>query len=153
MGLFLKILLIVIIVLGVIAVILFFLGKKAEKKQAESKAAMEAAQQTMTLFIIDKKKMKLKDAGLPKVVMDSTPKYANLYKMPIVKVKVGSRVMSLIADPGVYEQLLPKQEVKATVSGLYITSAKRIRGPVNETKRKKSFREKLEDMKAKAEKK
>ena len=153
MDLFLKILLIVVIVLGVIAVLLFFLGKKAEKKQAESKAAMDAAQQTMTLFIIDKKKMKLKDAGLPKVVLESTPKYANLYKMPIVKVKVGSRVMSLIAEPRVYETLLPKQEVKATVSGLYITSAKRIRGPVYEGKRKKSFREKLEDMKAKAEQK
>lgn len=147
MNLFLKILLIVVIVLAVLAVILYFLGKKAEKKQAESKAAMEAAQQTMTLFIIDKKRLKLKDAGLPKVVLDSTPKYANLYKMPIVKVKVGSRVMSLIADQKVYNQLLPKQEVKATVSGLYITSAKRIRGPINEVKQKKTFREKLEDMK------
>lgn len=153
MNLFLKILLIVVLVLVAITVVLVILGKKAEKKQAESRAAMEAAKQTMTLFIIDKKKMHLKDAGLPKVVLDSTPKFARLYKMPIVKVKVGSRVMSLIADPQVYNQLLPKQEVKATVSGLYITSAKRLRGPVNTEKRKKTFREKLEDLKAKSVKK
>lgn len=147
MGLVWKILIIIVIVLAILAVALYFLGKKAQKKQSESKAAMEAAQQTMTLFIIDMKKMRLKDAGLPKVVLESTPKYARLYKMPIVKVKVGSRIMSLIADPSVYNQLLPKQEVKATVSGLYITSAKRIRGPINEKKHKKSLREKLEDMK------
>ena len=34
--------------------------------------------------------------------------------------------MNLIADPSVYEQILPKQDIKATVSGLYITSFKRI---------------------------
>ena len=148
-----KIVLIVLIVLTVLLVVMYFLGKKAQKKQSESKAAMEAAQQTMTLFIIDKKKLKLKDAGMPKAVLDATPKYAMLYKMPIVKVKVGSRVMSLIAEPAVYEQLLPKQEVKATVSGLYITSAKRIRGPGPEPKaKKKSLREKLADKKKKAEK-
>lgn len=145
-----KIVIIVLVVLTLIVIALYFLGKKAQKKQAESKAAMEAAQQTMTLFIIDKKKMKLKEAGLPKAVLDATPKYAMLYKMPVVKVKVGSRVMSLIAEPAVYEQLLPKQEVKATVSGLYITSAKRIRGPVPEAKaKKKSLREKITDFKNK----
>ncbi len=150
MSLVWKIVIIVLIVLTLIVVALYFLGKKAQKKQAESKAAMEAAQQTMTLFIIDKKKMKLKEAGLPKAVMDATPKYATLYKMPVVKVKVGSRVMSLIADPKVYDQLLPKQEVKATVSGLYITSAKRIRGPVPETApKKKSLREKIADLQKK----
>ena len=54
-----------------------------------------------------------------------------------VKVKAGPRVMNLIADPKVYEQILPKQDIKATVSGLYITSFKRIRGPVYEPPKKK----------------
>ncbi|MBQ9766293.1 MAG: hypothetical protein IJW18_08855 [Lachnospiraceae bacterium] len=149
MDVVLKVILIVLAVLVAIVALLYFVGRKAQKKQSESKAAMDAAQQTMTLFIIDLKKMRLKDAGLPKAVLESTPKYARLYKMPIVKVKVGSRVMSLIADPKVYNQLLPKQEVKATVSGLYITSAKRIRGPIPEPKaKKKSGKEKRAEKKA-----
>ena len=71
----------VLIVLGVIAlilviamIVLYFVGKKMQKKQDESQAQMEAASQVATILVIDKKKMKLKDAGLPKIVLDSTPK-------------------------------------------------------------------------------
>ena len=45
--------------------------------------------------------------------------------------------MSLICDANVFNTLAPKQEVKATVSGIYVTSAKRIRGPIVETDPKK----------------
>ena len=45
--------------------------------------------------------------------------------------------MSLICDAKVFETLAPKQEVKASVSGIYVTSAKRIRGPIVETDPKK----------------
>ena len=81
--------------------------------------------------------MKLKEAGLPSIVLEQSPKYARISKVPIVKVKAGPRVMNLIADPKVYEQILPKQDIKATVSGLYITSFKRIRGPIYEPPKKK----------------
>ena len=76
--------------------------------------------------------MKIKEAGLPKIVYEQTPKYLRRSKLPILKVKVGPKVMSLICDSKLYPTLLPKQEVKATVSGIYVTSAKRIRGPVYE---------------------
>ena len=131
------VLLCILAVLAVILIVLFFVGRKMEKKQAESQKAMEAASQTMSLYIIDKKQVRLKDASLPKAVLDSTPKYLRRSKMPMVKVKVGPKVMSLICDPKVYQTLLPKQEVKASVSGIYITAAKRIRGPIYEPKKKK----------------
>ena len=60
-------------------------------------------------------------------------------KLPIVKVKVGPRIMNLIADAKIYEQILPKQELKANISGIYITSFKRIRGPVYEEPKKKGL--------------
>ena len=131
--------LIIIGILIVILIALMILGKRAEKKAAEQKSAMEAASQTMSFYIIDKKKMKLKEAGLPKIVMEQTPKYLRGTKLPILKVKVGAKVMSLICDSKIYPQLLPKQEVKATVSGIYVTSAKRIRGPVYEPPKKKGL--------------
>ena len=98
---------------------------------------MDAMAQTMSLYIIDKKRMKLTEANLPKIVLDSTPKYMRWMKMPMVKAKAGPRVMTLICDEPVFAQILPKQEVKATISGIYITSAKRIRGPLPEPKNKK----------------
>lgn len=135
----LTITLIALAVVVIVFVVLYFLGKRAEKKADDQKAAMESNAQTMSFFIIDKKKMKIKEAGLPKVVWEQTPKYLRLTKLPIIKVKVGPKVMSLICDSKIYPQLLPKQEVKATVSGIYVTSAKRIRGPVYEPPKKKRF--------------
>ena len=70
-------------------------------------------------------------------MLDQTPKMMRRAKLPILKVKVGPKVMSLICDQKVFQTLAPKQEVKATVSGLYVTGAKRIRGPVVETDPKK----------------
>ena len=40
--------------------------------------------------------------------------------MPIVKAKIGPRVMSLMCDPKVFDQIPIKAEVKAEVSGIYI---------------------------------
>jgi len=135
----LKVILVILLILVVLLVILYFLGRKAQKKQAEQQATMDAVAQTMSLYIIDKARLKPADANLPKIVVDSIPKYMRRFKLPIAKVKAGPRVMSLICDEKVFAQILPKQEVKATVSGIYITYAKRIRGPIPEPKQKKKF--------------
>lgn len=136
------IVLIVLAVLVVILAVLYFVGRKAEKKSASQKESMEAQAQTMSFFVIDKKKVKLSEAGLPKIVMEQTPKYLRRTRLPIIKVKVGPKVMSLICDEKVYKTILPKQEVKASVSGIYVLTAKRIRGPVLEPKKsKKELRE------------
>lgn len=134
---FFKIFLIVLAVLVVILLILVILGKRLQKKQEAQQASIDAAAQTMNFFIIDKKMMKLTEAGLPKVVLEQTPKLMRRTKLPILKVKVGPKVMSLICDQKVFGTLAPKQEVKATVSGIYVTGAKRIRGPIVETDPKK----------------
>ena len=150
MGAFGWILLIILAVLVVGLIVLYFVGRRLQKKQEESQASIDAAAQTMNFFIIDKKKMKLSEAGLPKMVVEQTPKYLRRAKLPMIKVKVGPRVMSLICDAKVYETLAPKQEVKATVSGIYVTSAKRIRGPIVETDpKKRKAQEKAEKKAAK----
>lgn len=142
------VLLVILAIVLVALVVLFFVGRRMQKKQAESQASIDAAAQTMNLFIIDKKKMKLSEAGLPKIVTEQTPKYLRRAKLPILKVKVGPRVMSLICDAKVYETVVPKQEVKATVSGIYVTAAKRIRGPVVETDPKKRKEQEKAEKKA-----
>ena len=89
---------------------------------------MKAMAQTVSMLIIDKKKMKLKESGLPDIVLEQTPKYMRHIKMPIVKAKIGPRVMSLIADGKIFDSIPLKKEVKAVVSGIYITELKGVRG-------------------------
>ncbi len=137
MGTLGTVLLVILIILIVIVVALFIIGRQLQKKQASQQGAIDAAAQSMNFFIIDKKYMKLTEAGLPKMVVEQTPKYLRKTKMPVLKVKIGPRVMTLIAEPKVYESVCPNQEVKATVSGIYVTSARRIRGPIVETDPKK----------------
>ena len=135
------VLLIVIAVLIAALVALTIVGRKLQKKQEANNAQLEAAKQVMSMLVIDKKMMKLKDAGLPKMVLDQTPKALRGRKMPIVKAKIGPRVMSLMCDPKVYDQIPIKAEVKAEVSGIYITGIKSVRGGkiVVEEKKKKGF--------------
>ena len=62
-------LIVIIAVLLVAFVVLYFLGRKAEKKQAEQQKTLEANAQTVNLLVIDKKKLKLKEAGLPRKML------------------------------------------------------------------------------------
>ena len=133
---------IVLIVLAVIAVILgllYYFGKKAQTKQAAQQEQMEAMKQTVSMLIIDKKKLRMKDSGLPQMVIDQTPKLMRRSKLPIVKAKVGPKISILIADEKVFDLIPVKKEVKATISGIYITAVKGVRGPLDVPEKKKGF--------------
>lgn len=135
------IILIVIAVLIVAAIVaLYFISKKAQKKQDEAEQQMKASSQTISMLVIDKKRMKMKEAGLPAVALENTPKYLRGLKVPVVKAKVGPRVMTLLCDEKVFPNIPVKKEVKAVVSGLYITDVKGLRGPLETPKKvKKGF--------------
>lgn len=138
-------LLVITIVMVIALVALYFLGKRAQKKKDEQDAQLAAAAQTVTMLIIDKKRLRIKDSGLPQQVIEQTPKLMRRSKLPIVKAKVGPKVMSLIADEAVFDEIPLKKEVKATVSGLYITGVRGLRGPIEKPeKKKKGLRAKLQ---------
>ena len=101
---------------------------------------MEAAAQVISMLIIDKKKMKLKEAGLPAAVVENTPKYLRRTKIPVVKAKIGPRIMTLMCENKVFEVMPVKKEIKAVVSGLYITEIKSVRGgSIEPPQKKKGF--------------
>ena len=133
------VMLVILVVLIVACIVLYFLGKRAEKKQAEQQQQLDAVAQTMSMLIIDKKKMKLKDAGFPQIVIDNTPKYLRRSKVPVVKAKIGPKIMTLMCDAQVYPLIPVKKEVKATVSGIYSTAVKGVRGPLETPQKKKGF--------------
>lgn len=123
-----------------------------QKKQAEQEAQIEAAKQSVTMLIIDKKKLRLRDAGLPAAVLEQTPKYMRRAKFPIVKAKIGPQIMSLICDAAIFDTIPVKKEVKATVSGIYITDVRGIRGKLNAApaKKKGKFRSWVDKLQEKA---
>ena len=55
MNVFWTILTVVLIIAVIVLVVLYFLGRRLEKRQVESQAIMEAAAQTVSMLIIDKK--------------------------------------------------------------------------------------------------
>ena len=135
-----QILLIILAVILVLLVVLYFVGSKMQRKQAASQEQMDAMKQTLSMLIIDKKKMKLKDANLPDMVLQQTPKYMRWAKVPVVKAKVGPKVMTLMADERVFAALPVKTEAKVVVSGLYITEIKSVRGgAIPQAPKKKGF--------------
>ena len=139
MSTFLTVLIIVaaVILAGFIA--LSIIGRRMQKKQESQRQQMEAAAQTMSILVIDKKMLPLKDADLPAVVLAQTPKYLRRAKMPIVKAKVGPRIMSLVADKDVFDLIPVKTTVKATISGIYITAVRAERGALLQPQKKKGL--------------
>ena len=137
-------LLVILAVLIIGAVVLYFLGKKAQKKQAEQQEMMEANKQTVSMLIIDKKRMKLKESGLPQMVIDQTPK--------LMRAKVGPQNLSLISDEKIFDSIPVKKEVKAVVSGIYILDVKGLHGKVEAkpAKKKGFFKRALEAAQEKA---
>ena len=138
-----KVLIIILVILVLILIALYYFGNKMQKKQAENQAQLDAMAQTVSMLIIDKKRLRVKDSGLPAMVIDQVPKYLRRSKMPIVKAKVGPKVMNLIADEKVFELLPVKKEVKLVVSGIYITAIKSARGGIEKPQPKKGFFKRL----------
>ena len=91
------------------------------------------------MLIIDKKRLRIKESGLPQMVIDQTPKLMRRTKLPIVKAKIGPRIMTMMCDTQIYDLIPVKKEVKATVSGIYITGVRGIRGSLETPQKKKGF--------------
>jgi len=107
------IVLLVILVILIAALIgLYFFGKKAQKKQEEQQAQIEATKQTVSMLVIDKKRMPLKESGLPQMVIEQTPKLMRRSKLPIVKAKIGPKIAIMIADEKVFDLIRLRKKSK-----------------------------------------
>lgn len=144
--------LIIVLVIVAALVALYIFGSKMQKKQEKAQADMMMGAQTYSILVIDKKKMKLKEAGFPNVVLEQTPKYLRNSKVPVVKAKIGPKVMSLMCEPKVFDLIPVKKEVKAVMNGIYIIDVKGMRGGLAEKPEKMTFMQKMKAKLAKKEK-
>ena len=115
------IVLLVILVILIAALIgLYFFGKKPRRKQEEQQAQIEATKQTVSMLVIDKKRMPLKESGLPQMVIEQTPKLMRRSKLPIVKAKIGPKIAIMIADEKVFDLIpLKKRNQSRSKRSLY----------------------------------
>lgn len=135
--------LVIVLVVTAALVALYIFGSKMQKKQEKAQADMMVGAQTYSILVIDKKKMKLKEAGFPAIVLEQTPKYLRNSKVPVVKAKIGPKVMSLMCEPKVFDLIPVKKEVKAVMNGIYIIDVKGARGGLAEKPEKLSFMQKV----------
>ena len=84
-------------------------------------------------------------------MMEQTPKLLRGQKVPIVKAKVGPKIQIFMCDAAIFDEIPLKKEVRATVSGLYITGVKGMRKPLEkpQVKKKKKFSQRLQEKAAK----
>lgn len=144
--------LVIVLVVTAALVALYIFGSKMQKKQEKAQADMMVGAQTYSILVIDKKKMKLKEAGFPAIVLEQTPKYLRNSKVPVVKAKIGPKVMSLMCEPKIFDLIPVKKEVKAVMNGIYIIDVKGARGGLAEKPEKLSFTQKIKAKLAKKEK-
>lgn len=135
----------ILVIIVAIFVILYFVGKKMQKKQAASMQMVEQNKQVISALIIDKKRIRINQANMPKSVMEQVPRRMYLQKVPLVKIKVGPQIVTMFTDKRTFEVLPVKKIVKLEVSGGYIlgysTAKKGEKKP--EFERKLTWREKL----------
>ena len=121
MSTFWNVLIVILLVLVIALALLYYFGQKAQKKQAAQQEQLEATRQVVSMLIIDKKRLKLKESGLPKI-------------------------QTLISETTIFDSIPVKKEIKAVVSGIYITEIKSVRGGrVEAPQQKKSLRVRLSE--------
>lgn len=136
------ILIAVLVIIIVAFIVLSIWGNRMQKKADESEKEIKATSQYISMLIIDKKRMRLKEAGLPQMVIDQTPKYLRRSKVPIVKAKVGPQIRNFICNEKIFDLVPVKKEVKAEINGLYILDIKGLRSPLDKPV-KLTFRQKI----------
>ncbi|HCL02319.1 MAG TPA: hypothetical protein DHW61_07880 [Lachnoclostridium phytofermentans] len=137
------VMLVILAILVVLFVALLIYGRKMQKKQEASQADIRAGAQSFSILVIDKKRMRIKDAGFPQIVLDQTPKYLRRSKVPVVKAKIGPKVATLMCEEKVFDLIPIKKEIKAVINGIYILDVKGLRGGLEQRPVKQKFFKKM----------
>ena len=132
------VILIIAVIAAIILGVLYFVGRKMQAKQEDQRAQLDQMAQTVNMLVIDKKRMKIMEAGFPKMVTDNIPKRAKMSKVP-----VGPKITPLLCDEAIFDDVPVKAEIKAVVSGIYITSIKNLRNVAPPEPEKRGLRAKL----------
>jgi len=107
-----------------VGVVIYFLNRWAGKKQAAQNEMVEQHKQTVSIYVIDKKKDKITNANIPKAMAAQVPRLGRMMKMPLVKAKIGPQIMTLICESETFKILPLKKTVQVELAGAYIVGMK-----------------------------
>jgi len=152
---FLDWLIVVVVVIGLILAGLYFLNKWAYKKMDTQQTMIDRMKNSMSIYVIDKKRDKITNINMPKAVSEQMPKIYKKMKLCFVQAKIGPQVMTLMCDKRVFEAIPVKKNVKVEIAGMYIVSVAGMKSPqeIKAAKKEKKLKEKAERKAKKAEKK
>jgi hypothetical protein len=118
------ILIIVAIAVLVIGLGFYFFNKWASRRMADQQDMVQRNKQTVSIYVIDKKKDRVSNAHFPKAIQDQLPKWSRIMKMPLVKAKIGPQITTLLCDAKVFPALPLKKNVSVELAGMYIVGMK-----------------------------
>lgn len=141
----------IVIIIGAVFVGLYFLNKWAYKKMDTQQTLINKMKNSMSIYVIDKRRDKITNVNMPKAVIEQMPKIYKKMKMCFVQAKIGPQIMTLICDKKVFAAIPVKKNVKAEIAGIYIVSVAGMKTPqeLKAIKKEKKAKEKAE-RKAKA---
>jgi hypothetical protein len=116
--------LIVAAIIIVILAVLYFVGRKMQNTANQQQSLIDQAKMTTSILVIDKKKARMKDSNLPKIVQDQVPAYLKFKKVPLVKAKIGPKIQTLLCDEKIFKDIPIKKMVKVEIAGMYIVGIK-----------------------------
>jgi len=112
------------IIIAIVVVLLvvgyFFLKKKMKEKMDTQEELVKQYKMTTTILVISKRMDNIKNADIPKKVVEQIPKIYKLKKVPIVKAKVGPQVLDLLCEEDIYNKLPEKKSVTVEIAGIFI---------------------------------
>ena len=146
---FLDWVIIIAVIIGAIFAGLYFLNKWAYKKMDTQQTMINKMKNSMSIYVIDKKRDKITNINMPKAVIDQMPKLYKKMKMYFVQAKIGPQIMTLMCDKKVFAAIPVKKNIKVEIAGIYIVSVAGMKSPEELKAIKKQKKEKAkEDAKA-----
>ena len=152
---FLDWVIIIAVIIGAIFAGLYFLNKWAYKKMDTQQTMINKMKNSMSMYVIDKKRDKITNINMPKAVIDQMPKLYKKMKMYFVQAKIGPQIMTLMCDKKVFAAIPVKKNIKVEIAGIYIVSVAGMKSPeeLKAIKKQKKEKAKEEAKAAKAVKK
>ncbi|MCL2576600.1 MAG: hypothetical protein FWE27_00920 [Defluviitaleaceae bacterium] len=136
---------IISIIILVVGVAIYFLNSWAGKKQAQQNEMVAQHKQTVSIYVIDKKKDKITSANLPKAMTEQMPRLGRMFKMPLVKVKIGPQIMTMICEEATFKALPVKKTVTVEIAGAYIVGMKGMKTKMELAEQRKSRRKNTDE--------
>ena len=116
---FLDWVIIIAVIIGAIFAGLYFLNKWAYKKMDTQQTMINKMKNSMSIYVIDKKRDKITNINMPKAVIDQMPKLYKKMKMYFVQAKIGPQIMTLMCDKKVFAAIPVKKNIKVEIAGIY----------------------------------